>query len=78
MIDEKKLIDELKQSGMIADNDYGNSLVNMINSQPTAYDLEKVVKELEELRDFKANQFNISKYGLMQMVIEFVKSGGIE
>lgn len=34
MIDEKKLIDELKQSGMIADNEYGNAMVNKINSQP--------------------------------------------
>lgn len=34
MIDEKKLIDELKQSGMIADNSYGNAMVDFINSQP--------------------------------------------
>lgn len=34
MIDEKKLIDELKQSGMIADNEYGNAMLDMINSQP--------------------------------------------
>ncbi len=34
MIDEKKLIDELKQNGMIADNDYGNSMVDMIENQP--------------------------------------------
>ena len=34
MIDEKKLIDELKQSGMIADNEYGNAMVDFIKSQP--------------------------------------------
>ena len=34
MINEKKLIDELKQSGMIADNEYGNAMIDMINSQP--------------------------------------------
>lgn len=34
MIDEKKLIDKLKQSGMIADNDYGNAMVDMIENQP--------------------------------------------
>lgn len=34
MIDETKLIDELKQSGMIADNEYGNAMLDMINSQP--------------------------------------------
>ena len=34
MIDEKKLIDELKQSGMIVDNEYGNAIVDMVGSQP--------------------------------------------
>ena len=34
MIDEKKLIDELKQSGMIVDNEYGNTIVDMISNQP--------------------------------------------
>lgn len=34
MIDETKLIDELKQSGMIADNEYGNTMLDMINGQP--------------------------------------------
>lgn len=34
MIDEKKLIDELKQIGMIADNEYGNAMVDIIENQP--------------------------------------------
>ena len=34
MVDEVKLIEELKQSGMIADNEYGNAVVDMIESQP--------------------------------------------
>ena len=34
MIDEKRLIEELKQSGMIVDNEYGNAMVDMIESQP--------------------------------------------
>lgn len=34
MINEKKLIDELKQSGMIADDEYGNYMVDMIENQP--------------------------------------------
>lgn len=34
MIDEVKLIDCLKQSGMIADNGYGNAMVDFIESQP--------------------------------------------
>lgn len=34
MIDEARLIDELKQSGMIADNEHGNAMLDMINGQP--------------------------------------------
>ena len=34
MNEEKKLIDELKQSGMIVDNEYGNAMLDMINGQP--------------------------------------------
>ncbi|MCH5271596.1 MAG: DUF551 domain-containing protein [Lachnospiraceae bacterium] len=34
MIDKKKLIDELKESGMIVDNEYGNAMVDFIESQP--------------------------------------------
>ena len=42
MIDEKKLIEELKQSGMIADNDYGNAMVDMINAQPKIGNLDNI------------------------------------
>lgn len=34
MIDESRLIEELKESGMIADNEYGNSIVEFIENQP--------------------------------------------
>lgn len=34
MIDEKKLIEDLKESGMIADNEYGNAMVDFIENQP--------------------------------------------
>jgi len=34
MIDENKLIDELKQSGLILDNERGNAIVDLINNQP--------------------------------------------
>lgn len=34
LIDAYKLIDDLKESGMIADNEYGNAMIDIINSQP--------------------------------------------
>lgn len=33
MIDENKLIEDLKESGMISDNEFGNKIVDIINSQ---------------------------------------------
>lgn len=38
MIDENKLIDDLKESGMIVDNEYGNAMLDMINKQPKIND----------------------------------------
>ena len=34
MIDEKQLIDELKQSGMIVYYEFGIAIVDMVGSQP--------------------------------------------
>ena len=48
LIDEKKLIDELKQNGMIADNEYGNAIIDMINSQPKIGDWISCSEKLPE------------------------------
>lgn len=48
MIDEKRLIDELKQSGMIADNEYGNAMVDMIKNQPKVGDWISCSEQLPE------------------------------
>ena len=78
MIDEKKLIDKLKQSGMIADNDYGNAMVDMINEQPKIGKWipcsERLPEEPEELPteddfieemilDGKFKEYNVTIYG---------------
>lgn len=48
MIDETKLIDELKQSGIIADNEYGNAMLDMINGQPKIDDWISCSERLPE------------------------------
>lgn len=63
LISRSALIDELKQSGMIVDDDYGNAMVDFINSLPTAYDADVVVEQLEER--------------LCSETIEIVKAGGV-
>lgn len=34
MIDERKLIEELKESGFITDNDYGHAMIDFIQNMP--------------------------------------------
>lgn len=48
---------------------------NAIDKQPTAYDKDKVVEELEEFMD-EAKQFNAS--GMVTDMIEVVRKGGVE
>ena len=47
----------------------------LIKEQPAAYDLDKVVAELEEFMD-EAKQFNAS--GMVADMIEVVRKGGVE
>ena len=48
LISRKVVIDILKQSGIIVDNVRGNLIIEEINRIPTAYDVDKVVEQLEE------------------------------
>ena len=48
LISREVVIDVLKQTGIIQDNDLGHLVIDEINRIPTAYDVEKVVEELKE------------------------------
>lgn len=48
LISRESVIDVLKQTGIIQDNDRGHLVVDEINRIPTAYNVEKVVAELEK------------------------------
>ena len=74
LISRKAAIEEIYKEKYSLTLDDKANVEEILNDMPTAFEVETVIKELEELRDFKANNFNISKYGLMQMVIEYVKS----
>ena len=50
------------------------ALAQKIDEQPTAYDPDKVVKQLEELTD-EMEQFNCT--GMLSDIIEVVKAGGV-
>lgn len=45
MIDEKVLIEGLKQNGFIIDNEYGNAVINFINNQPKIKETKETFQE---------------------------------
>ena len=53
-------------------------LIKVIRNQPTAYDLDKTVEELEELRDrYDDGIKNFAIRGIIENAIEIVKQGGV-
>ena len=53
-------------------------LIKVIRNQPTAYDVDKVVKELEELRDrYDDSIKNFAIRGIIDEAIEIVKQVGV-
>ena len=55
--------------------------INLINRQPTAYDPDKVVEQLEELHERYLNEYGlIGNHGLsaLNRAIEIVKGGGVD
>ena len=63
LIDADKLIEELTIKAVSKDAhiiSIANEVVNFVNNQPTAYDIDKVVEELEERTDFLKG---CTKYG---------------
>lgn len=74
--------DALKEYCMCAsksDDDFRRvslaTLASVIDAQPTAYDVDKVVEQLEEFRE-EMEQFKCS--GMLSDMIEVVKAGGVE
>lgn len=75
LIDADKLIEDIKI------NDIGDrigdgqiDIIKAINRQPTAYDVEKVREQLEELR---VNAFN-DEVLIINDAIDIVRAGGID
>lgn len=87
--------DEFKKqiAGMSIVNNYpadkANKMCELIDCQPTAYDIDRVVKRLEELREMvpvnrllddiiKDKPKELGQLMAYRKAIEIVKSGGIE
>lgn len=89
LISRSAVIEVLKQTGIIQDNDLGHLVIDEINRIPTAYDIEKVVAELENRTErYKYNyhtcdnilhqQYELGQYYGVLKAIDIVRKGGVE
>ncbi len=82
LIEADELKEELSQQWFIDilltktnSNDMYSALAEKIDSQPTAYDVDKVIEYLEQLRD-RFNEKDFAIRGIIEKAIEIVKAGG--
>lgn len=74
--------DELKKqiAGMTIANNYpvkkASALCDLIDAQPTAYDVDKVLSELEKVKPLCLNWSDEVRYGDFVRIINIVKAGG--
>ena len=80
LIDADELKEELSQQWFIDilltktnSNDMYSALAEKIDSQPTAYDVDKVIEYLELLRD-RFNEKDFAIRGIIEKAIEIVKA----
>lgn len=96
LIDADKVINILKDRatneavcGYMTAYDVTNSIIDEIDEQPVAYDVDKVVERLEKLRELDACDFDncpiedihccdCTQKRMAERAIEIVKGGGID
>ena len=82
LIDADDVIQTLKETGIIQDNDLGHLVVDEINRIPTAYDVDMVVAKLEEKADSISIQYEYNyEKGISDGIgdaIDIVRKGGVE
>jgi hypothetical protein len=74
LIDADEVINILKETGIIQDNELGHCVIDEINRIPTAYDVDKVVEEL----DAYITKLVGKNSALYQTIIGIVKAGGLD
>ena len=73
LIDKEKLMEDIQKT--ITEKSSTIDWMNLIYRQPTSYDVDKVVDQLEEFRD-EMKMFGCD--GLLSDLIEVVKGGGVD
>lgn len=80
LISRSAVIDVLKETGIIQDNDLGHLVVGEIERIPTAYDVDKVVKQLKDYsmwKEFMIYELTHREREIIARAIEIVKGGGV-
>lgn len=77
LISREKVIDVLKETGIIQDNDLGHLVVDEINRIPTAYDVEAVVEKLDKAC-FSASDDYPGYVIDVEYAVDIVEAGGKE
>ena len=72
LIEAGKILDNL--SGMLKNKDDYDAVKKVINDMPTAYDVDAVVKQLDEY----ITKIVGRKSALYQTVMQIVKGGGVD
>ena len=73
LINEEKLMNEIRET--ITEQSSTIDWMNLIHRQPVAYDVDKVVEQLEEFRD-EMKMFGCD--GLLSDLIEVVEVGRVD
>lgn len=87
LIEAGKILDNL--SGMLKSMDDYDAVKKVINDMPTAYDVDVVVEQLEEVEKIMTSPVNKDCFGeecrasdctvcLISKAIEIVKGGGVD
>ena len=74
LISRSKVIDVLKETGIIQDNDLGHLVVEEIERIPTAYDVEKVEEKVGKILEFNMGRGSAPYFGIMSII----RKGGVE
>ena len=82
LIDEEKLMEDIQKT--ITEKSSTIDWMNLIHRQPVAYDIDNVVKQLEEIRvkktcnKEKCDEKELCRICVVDDAIEIVKQGGVD
>lgn len=78
LIDADEVINILKETGIIQDNELGHCVIDEINRIPTAYDVDKVTHEINnKIQELDAKQQLFIENGLLNMADKMANKIGI-